>query len=1073
MAEKQVLYKVDIKLDDAVEALGRLDVQLQDIDAAIQAKTASLRKAETAFSDMADKDSDAAAREAKAIDTLRSELVILKQQRKAVSKETTEQTRQVQNSIIAENKYAGTLKGLCAQLSLAKDQLRAMSMEDPEFAKKAEEVGRLNDKVKEMEASYGTFTRNVGNYGMAVSSTKDKIAELVQEIARLTASGQENSDEFQKAKAQLDAYSNSLTADGVKSTKTYQKGIVGLVGALSLMTSLVGTDTEEGQKLRDIMQKLQIVTAALAAVTKIYNTLQKKGLVQKMAETIQIKAATASINLETAAKSGNTVATIAATAAQKALNAAMKANPIVLLVSALAALGTGLVAVIKWIGKSTSSQKEAVAAQKGYEEQSKKTTAALDALNSQQLKDSVDMTVRHNKELKQMMESGATKEEIEETKRRQARETHELELKYLNEQTVKENEAVKAAVANYQAQQKRLDELTAKKGEDAKATQKQKEKVEEAEKAVREACDAVNNTLKEMDNTAQQIVEDDYNAAQDAMDKTYDRLSKHLANTAKLRQSSLKTMEKYEYDYTKSAEENAEAEYLHKIQWQRAVQDANEESLKASLKLQLKYGKITVEDYKSQLAQMDADRVQFEIDQENDVKSHVKALADAAVELAGGKDMDGRLQEVRDKYAAAERDIKNDATKSADEKAYYLQNLADKEAREEQRIRLEFDKKTNDELMERARAVYEDDVRQFSDSEQDRLSLEADVLKELIKMRKDAGLDTLAEERDLARTETKERAAELDKQLTLHWDNARERYQIQKDYLEQELEQENLTDEQIAKLRKQLAELTASYNQQQIQSFQNYANEVTGILSSLNTVAANLEDAQVNKAEAANDEKKKSLQKQLDAGLISQKKYDKETEKLDEELDAEKLEIEQKQAKREKALNAFQIVINTAAAIMKAWSEGGPYAGAVFTALIAAAGAAELAAVLTEPLPTAREGGLVKGKKHEQGGVLVNTEGDERIISSQPSKAFPELLNLISYIGKHANIPDTGYSSRYFGTASSGGGDTVAEVDVDTLAEKIGAKVSDAVANMKIYTSVEDVRKADAQYTRIINSAKI
>ena len=71
---------------------------------------------------------------------------------------------------------------------------------------------------------------------------------------------------------------------------------------------------------------------------------------------------------------------------------------------------------------------------------------------------------------------------------------------------------------------------------------------------------------------------------------------------------------------------------------------------------------------------------------------------------------------------------------------------------------------------------------------------------------------------------------------------------------------------------------------------------------------------------------------------------------------------------------------------------------------------------MSEPLPKARRGGLVKGAKHEQGGVLVETEGEERIIAANPSKAFPELLNLISYIGKKGDAVTTQVTR----TASSG-----------------------------------------------------
>ena len=66
---------------------------------------------------------------------------------------------------------------------------------------------------------------------------------------------------------------------------------------------------------------------------------------------------------------------------------------------------------------------------------------------------------------------------------------------------------------------------------------------------------------------------------------------------------------------------------------------------------------------------------------------------------------------------------------------------------------------------------------------------------------------------------------------------------------------------------------------------------------------------------------------------------------------------------------------------------------------------------LSEPLPKARRGGKIEGARHEQGGVLVETEGEERIVAARPAKAFPNCLTSfhISARTQVCPIPATHY----------------------------------------------------------------
>lgn len=319
------------------------------------------------------------------------------------------------------------------------------------------------------------------------------------------------------------------------------------------------------------------------------------------------------------------------------------------------------------------------------------------------------------------------------------------------------------------------------------------------------------------------------------------------------------------------------------------------------------------------------------------------------------------------------------------------------------------------------------------------------------------------------------RLANVNKELQLAWKDAEEQYQIKRDFLQKELEAERLTAEQRAAIEQQLAELDSQRTQQKIDNFSKYASQVMEIARSINEVFSGLEDAQLQKAEETNEAEKNDLKKKLDSGLISQKRYDREVAKLDAELDAKKAKIAYNQAIREKALSVAQIAINTATAIAKIWAEVPKVDfGATTIALAAmagAVGAAQIAAVMATPIPKARQGGIISGATHEQGGVLINTEDKERIISARPAQAFPELLNLISYIGKHANIPDTGFAARSILSAGTSG--AVAAADMDALAAKIGDNVAEAVRQMPIFLSLTELNDAQDVMTRIENSAKI
>lgn len=156
-------------------------------------------------------------------------------------------------------------------------------------------------------------------------------------------------------------------------------------------------------------------------------------------------------------------------------------------------------------------------------------------------------------------------------------------------------------------------------------------------------------------------------------------------------------------------------------------------------------------------------------------------------------------------------------------------------------------------------------------------------------------------------------------------------------------------------------------------------------------VTAN-ENAQLKKYTTASDAKKTKLKKQLDSGMISQTQYNKQVQKIDDDLDARKADIEYKQAKRQRMISAAQIVMSTAQAIIGIWAQFPKFdfgaTAAVMSGVVGALGALQLATVLATPLPAkGHEAGLYpEYVKREQDGKTFKSSYQGKTRSGLVSK---------------------------------------------------------------------------------------
>ena len=217
------------------------------------------------------------------------------------------------------------------------------------------------------------------------------------------------------------------------------------------------------------------------------------------------------------------------------------------------------------------------------------------------------------------------------------------------------------------------------------------------------------------------------------------------------------------------------------------------------------------------------------------------------------------------------------------------------------------------------------------------------------------------------------------------------------------------------------------------------ADSVMSIWGKVNDFMAKSEEAELKKYKKSNDEKKKTLEKRLDAGLITEAQYNAEVEAMDAEYEAYQEELALKQAKRQKAMSITESVINTALGVTKSLT-GMPWPiNLIAAAATLAMGVAQTALIAATPITTgAEEGGpigsgLIDVRREQDGKpfrarlnpnkrgfvssptVLVAENGTEYVLPNevvQNPTAYP-LLSAVETARQHGTLSSLDFSAIY------------------------------------------------------------
>lgn len=188
---------------------------------------------------------------------------------------------------------------------------------------------------------------------------------------------------------------------------------------------------------------------------------------------------------------------------------------------------------------------------------------------------------------------------------------------------------------------------------------------------------------------------------------------------------------------------------------------------------------------------------------------------------------------------------------------------------------------------------------------------------------------------------------------------------------------------------------------------ENWKRYVSMILTAAQDLASSLFELSLSRLEAESeanqewaDEQTERVEKLEESGVISKEQAEARKEAIRQKEEEKEKEIATKQAKIKKQQSIFNIIVDTASAIMAAWSYG-PIVGAILTALIAATSAVQLATVMAEPIPQ-----YAKGTQDHPGGLaIVGDAGRSEIVRTPGGGLYqtPATDTLVS-LPKHSVV---------------------------------------------------------------------
>ena len=274
------------------------------------------------------------------------------------------------------NAAADSYDYLSAQYTKNKIVLNQLSEEERKNNKEnkalEEETKRIYERMNELQKATGKYTLQVGNYTIAAESMKSAITQGKDALNEMKEAGQQNTVAFQELAEKVAQMEDTMSdtnamiknmASDTSNLDAVLQAAGAASGGFAAVTGAMQLFGGESKEVEEAQRKLQAAIALVNGVTAIQNALQKQSSLVTKLKALQTailskfqKENTATTVANTAAIKAQGVATESTTKATKGLGKALnalKSNPVILALSALVALGIGVVKKVR------AAQKEA------------------------------------------------------------------------------------------------------------------------------------------------------------------------------------------------------------------------------------------------------------------------------------------------------------------------------------------------------------------------------------------------------------------------------------------------------------------------------------------------------------------------------------------------------------------------------------------------------------------------------------------------------------------------------------------------------------------------------------------
>ena len=425
MADKRI-FTIQINgVSESVEAITSLNKQLDDLEQRL--KNISSQGVSLNVSSGGDSGGKTSS-ELKEVDKLQKQILATKEkiaqadqdeyQELLKQKNELKEAQNVAKSLAASSRlndggYSDTIRGMKQELSDLKTVMNGMNPNDDAFGDMVKRANELNNKLKEIEQSYGQFNRNVGNYANGVAEGLEKAGNsakgitievggitrefdnareasktLAGELKTMAQNGQQGTQEFKDLQRALLSF-NSTIKDATVSSEAMDNALdtmsdLAAIGSMGQgFSALFGLDSsaidESIQKLlalQNVLQSLEALNQHMltgegvggwlakgnAAIDKFVNKLfGLQTASSKTAKSVE-GIAVAETKMATASKSASKATLMLATS----IKALMKATIVLAVI-------TAIIEALDWLAdKITESNK-------AFEEQQEKLQAQREA----------------------------------------------------------------------------------------------------------------------------------------------------------------------------------------------------------------------------------------------------------------------------------------------------------------------------------------------------------------------------------------------------------------------------------------------------------------------------------------------------------------------------------------------------------------------------------------------------------------------------------------------------------------------------------------------------------------------